>query len=247
MSTQSRSLHSKSSQVVDPTFDISSLSKTRVNKKHASKVPNNGARKEKRTQNLYEALIISVFLLFLFLTGCSGSMVANSRTGVEPRALIQLTAEANLPPTPDAGGSPLKGDGTASTDSSSPDNSSMDGALKAFIQQDAVIERVRRVAGWLKFLRQPKSAELVERGWARLNAGQQLGPLKTDAVPMVPDLSIRELILWRQILLTTAAPLPEEDAGRLEALAISLTSAMNPEDVSKLDNLLVVPERYAEY
>ncbi|CAN5636073.1 hypothetical protein BH10BDE1_BH10BDE1_10860 [soil metagenome] len=247
MSTQSRFLHSKSSQVVDPTFDISSLSKTRVNKEHDSKVPIHGARKEKRTQNLYEALIISVFLLFLFLTGCSGSMVANSRTGVEPRAVIQLTGEANLPPALDPGVSNLKSDGTGRADDSGADSSSMDGALKAFIQQDAVIERVRRVAGWLKFVRQPKSAELVEQGWARLNAGQQLGPLKTDAVPMVADLSIRELILWRQILLTTATPLPAEQAGRLEALAISLTSAMNPEDVSKLDNLLVVPERYAEY
>jgi hypothetical protein len=110
-----------------------------------------------------------------------------------------------------------------------------------------VIERVRLVVGWLKFVGQFKSAERAENGWARLNGGHQLGALKTDRVSERPDISLRELILWRQLLLESPASLNQDEARRIEALAISLTSAMTPEDVAKLDHLLVVPERVAGY
>jgi hypothetical protein len=242
MSLESQSLHSNSSQVVDPTFTNLSSLEPRVKIRQSLRVPIRGARKEKRTQNLYEVLIVSVFLLFLFLTGCSGSMIAPGHTGAAPEAHSQLTGEANLPPLRDGGASsetPENGSPVA--------NSNVDPALFAFIQQDAVIERVRLVVGWLKFVGQLKSAEMAEAGWARLTGGRQLGALRTDSVQQRPDISIRELILWRQILRVRAAPLSQDEAHRIEALAISLTSAMTPEDVAKLDNLLVVQEQVAEY
>lgn len=169
-------------------------------------------------------------------------MIAPSQSGVSPQALVQLSAEANLPPLRESEVPAASVDvGSAIV------SSSVDGSLKAFVQQDAVIERVRIVIGWLRFVGQMKSADLAERGWERLTGGKQFGALKTDRVVERPDISIRELILWRQILLESATPLAPAEARRIEALAISLTSAMTPEDVAKLDNLLVVPERFAEY
>lgn len=171
-------------------------------------------------------------------------MVSGSSPTDSPEAVIRVGQDVSAPQSDDrAIGSSTVAEPLLETASDTAGE--MNGALNAFIREEAVIERVRLISGWLKFVGQDRSAERVDVGWARLNTGQQFGELNTQGVKDQPDISIRELILWRQILRKSAEPLSYEEAERIEALAVALTVAVTPEDVAKLDTLLAPVEQYA--
>ena len=166
------------------------------------------------------------------------------------KQILKSTGEANLPASTDGM------DGTASgaaKPSAALNNATAagDGVLKSLVGQEAVVERVRTVSGWLSFVSQEKSATLVGAGWRRVNEGKVIQPLDNAPVPDRPDISTTELMLWRQLLktpATEAAAMPDLEAEkRLEALAVTLTLAATPDDVMHADNLLVVPDKVARY
>ncbi len=244
-------------QVVETTWGNTASGETALENLQTGVVTKNGSAKEKKSQNLFEAICLGVALLSLFLMGCSGSLVAQPRaTGSSP--IVELSGEANIPPTSEdlegalADGSTRNGEAASKAEKQTL-------ALRGFIQQDAVSERVRVVTGWLRFTSQNKAAERIEAGWARVNTGQIFGTLNTEEVPERPELSRRELMLWRQLVLENAAEadvdprapairdLKSEFAKRREALAILLTVAKTPDDLMRADELLVVPETLARY
>lgn len=243
-------------QVVETTWGILPSNEIALENLQTGVVTKNGSAKEKKSQKLFEAICLGVALLSLFLMGCSGSLVAHSRS-TDTGPIVELSGEANIPPTLDDLEAHLR-DGNASvTDSSKAEKQTL--ALRGFIQQDAVADRVRVVTGWLRFTSQNKAAERIETGWARVNSGQIFGTLNTKEVPERPELSRRELMLWRQLVLENAADadvdprtsevrdLKSEFAKRREALAILLTVAKTPDDLMRADELLVVPETLARY
>jgi hypothetical protein len=214
-----------------------------------------GALREKRTWPAFEAFFICVFLLSLFLTGCSSGIqgqLPSSPTAPGSGQVLQATGEATVPPTADGmgasasnGGSGGGISGTGISDAISIPGADANGglgrpALASLIEQEAVIERVKLVTGWLKFVRQEHSMRAVQAGWERVKAGQVLSPLNNAGVADRPDISTSELMLWRQILASS-------QAANLETLAIVLTAAVTPDDVMQADNLLVVSENPSGY
>ena len=102
--------------------------------------------------------------------------------------------------------------------------------------------------GWLKFVSQHAAAERVESGWTRLNSGKTIGVLNSSPALERPDLSTYELMMWRQLLLQSDADQQASEVSkRLEAVAVILTMAVTPDDVMRVDQVLVVPETVAGY
>ena len=206
-------------------------------------VPNRGTRSEKTTRNVYEAFFVTVFVLSLFLTGCSGSMTSTSQE-IGGNPIAQVSGEATLP----AVGEPAENSVEAPT---ATNTGASEASLQSFIQEPAVGERVKLVLGWLKFVSQHAAAERVESGWARLSSGKTIGNLNSNAVEARPDLSTFELMMWRQLLVPSEGDVSFSNASdaskRLEAVALILTMATTPDDVMRVDNVLVVPETIAGY
>lgn len=239
-------------QVVETTWGHVSFDGADLENVQIASVTKNGSAKEKKSQKLFEAVCLGVALLSLFLMGCSGSLVAQPRAP-SVSSVIELSGEANLPATTDG----LESSGAKADANTKAEKQTL--ALRGFIQEEAVAERVRVVTGWLRFASQNKAAERIEAGWARVNSGQVLGSLNAEAVAERPELSRRELMLWRQLVLENMADaevdlhasdvrdLKSEFAKRREALAILLTVATTPDDVMRADELLVVPETLARY
>lgn len=261
MIAQKSSLQSQTSQAIESTFEISSFLEARMNFQQTGRVTIRGGASEKRTRaRVYEAVVISFFLLSLFLTGCSGSLTGVPREP-DADARLQLTGEATVPPSTDVSNAtsnpvPEKApsDVTSDAPSDTPPNAdvsvamtgrSSPGLLKSFISEEAVVERVKLVTGWLKFVHQLKAAERIENGWRRLQAGHVIGALDTRPVVAHPELSTSELMLWRQLLKPTPSNegadgtvLSQEAAKRLELLAALLTASTSPDDLTRVDKLL---------
>ncbi len=155
--------------------------------------------------------------------------------------ILQATGEATLPPSSNV----LEGNGTQTSHAGAPDvqpSGMTKTALLSFASQEAVSERVRLVTGWLKFVRQANVAQLVEIGWERVKSGQVTEPLTNTGIADRSDISKSELMLWRQILFSqTIAP------ESVEALAVSLAAATTPDDLLKIDNLVIVSTATSDY
>ena len=248
-------LRGTSSQVVETTLGFVFSGEELQNDRAFDGVTKNGSTREKKTRQLFEAICMGVALFSLFLMGCSGSMIAQPRpTSSAP--VVELSGEANIPASPEE-------DLDSLAAAAALENEKQTLALRGFAQQDAVLERVRLVTGWLRFTSQNKTAERIETGWARLSAGEIFGTLNSTEVPERPELSRRELMLWRQMVLESAAEAGAdlasaidqtqdrgsaarlEAAKRREALAILLTVAKTPDDLMGADDLLFAPETFA--
>lgn len=212
--------------------------------RQTSNVTIRGSVREKRTERAYEAFFISVFLLSLFLTGCSQPM--QGRTDFQGKGLIlQATGEATLPPSANV----LEGTSPQTSPQTSPEvapEAQLSGmtktALLSFASQEAVQERVRLVVGWLKFVRQSNVAQLVEVGWDRVKSGQVIEPLNNAGIADRPEVSKAELMLWRQILHSQTVT-----SESVEALSVMLAVAATPDDLLKIDNLVIVSTAHSDY
>lgn len=253
MKAQSQSLQSRSRQAYEMTFGTSCFPGARVNFKQNVKVPNRGSSKEKTTQLILEFVCISVFLLSLFLTGCSKSFVSevSHREDVASHSngtsVLEMGSQSSLPTV----GEPAGAQTSKNDPNMAPEHSQnqlvvtgSEGTFRKFIQEEAVIERVRSVTGWLKFVHQKEAEALVVSGWDRVKSGKFIGPLKLEELDGYPEVSAAELMLWRELVRTesvrknTAA-----NAERAVApLAVALTLAKTPDDLLGADNLLVVSE-----
>ncbi len=159
--------------------------------------------------------------------------------------ILQATGEATLPPTANVleGDSPQTRPPTSLPTAPEAQPSGMTKtALLSFASQEAVSERVRLVTGWLKFVRQANVAQLVEIGWERVKAGQIIEPLNNTGITERPDISKSELMLWRQIL-SSQTVTPES----IEVLAVNLAAAATPDDLLKIDNLVIVSAATSDY
>lgn len=259
MKAQSQSLHSETAQVVESTFGFSSSPHSHMKFRQSRGVTIHGTLRKKiavkpplqiRAERSFEAFFIAVFLLCLFLTGCSGSMTGQPESQSSPKQILTSTGEANLPAVPDSLDRKTPPAASPSTVASGT-SAAGDRVIKSLVGQDAVVERVRTVSGWLAFVSQEKSAALVGAGWQRLKEGKVIQPLNNSPVPSRSDISTTELMLWRQLL---KAPANDSNAvpdleveKRLEMLAVTLTLAATPDDVLHADDLLVVPENVARY
>lgn len=249
MKAQGRFLQSRSSQIAEFTSYTAAIPGTRLKFKQAGKVPKHGPTREKSSQKIYEVMIVSVFLIFLLLTGCSGSMTGTQRySGVSP-----IFEVAGTPTVPHSSAAPSEASNEASTggdvkveppaeakvDAPKTDEAATKKEVGPFVQQEATAERVKRVIGWLQFVRQGKTAAILQDGWDHLQARKVSRKITT------------EIGLWREVLAAeikaNTAKKNKAVVERLEVLALALASAQSPDDLLRADDFFYTDAQLAGY
>lgn len=168
------------------------------------------------------------------------SPIVLSSDATLPAPPLSLTVQSNSSHPSDAV-QPEKPDTSATDDET---NAAKLGVLKSTVDDAAIQNRVHRILGWLQFVGQRRTFAIVEASWKRVQSGKVVGPLRFDPVADLPEISPREIMLWRQLLLTDKAPLTSDMFDRFEGLAIALTMADRPDDLLHADRYF--PAGYGE-
>lgn len=253
MFAEENCFHSDPVQVLNSTSGNPSRIDTGVYIPQRLLAPNRGTGLENSTRlpgiSVSELVLISVFLLSLFLTGCSPSLHQAELGPPEVPPVVVISGTSTI------SGDLVTGS-IADPGSTSTSNAATEGATQAlgpqasardrlvsFSQESPVQERTRRVMGWLEFGRSQVVLARLNSGAARV-ASNQLAHSESEIREMF--LQNRELALWRELLVDPEfdATLNAEDLGalkqRLEKAALLLVSAEKPEDVQELDRVLTI-------
>jgi hypothetical protein len=264
MLVEQNRFHSEPMQVLDSTLGKSSRAATGVYNPQRPLVPNRGVGLETSTRKsgarvalvpVAELVLVSVFLLSLFLTGCSPSMhQANlGPPEVPPLVVISGTATISGDLVVEAEGSAVMPAESSNSDAASGgaavnpivNSASYQEQLVSFSQEPAVQERIRRVTGWLEFGRSRVALPRLNSGAARVAATRVA---HSDSALGELFSKNRELALWRELLVNPDfdSKLSAEELvlvkQRLDQAAVLLAAAEKPEDVQELDRVLTITD-----
>lgn len=196
-----------------------------------------------------ELVLVSVFLLSLFLTGCSPSMHQTELGPPEVPPVVVISGTSTISgdlvtdSTVDPGGASTASTGSDSATQASDAQASARDRLVVYSQAASVQERTRRVMGWLEFGRSQVALARLNSGAARV-AANKLAHSESELRELFSQ--NQELTLWRELLVDPEfdATLSAEDLSalkqRLEKAAFLLASAEKPEDVQELDRVLTI-------
>lgn len=246
--------HSGRVQVSNLTSGIPSSSKTAVYFSQLSSMPNRGTRLETSTGNGFgplQMVLVSVFLISLFLVGCSPGIQQTDFGPAEGPPVVVISGGSTISgdlvhdATVDhrsGGGSSGVGASSATSGLSTSEIQNSVGDRKAellrFGREPAVQERVRRVLGWLEFVRSRVTLPRLQMGLTRFIAGDVSGSSMTG------ETVANEYNLWLELFVHPEfdATLSAEDLSairsRTSKLAQILVTAEKPEDVQDLDRIL---------
>lgn len=205
-----------------------------------------------------ELVLVSVFLLSLFLTGCSPSMhQANlGPPEVPPVVIISGSSTVSGDLVVDklvggpAGSSPVDSSRSSENPAQAADSSYQD-RLLAFTKDTAVQDRVRHVAGWLEFTRSKVVLPRLNNGLRRISSPRTASEKLAHSEEELRDIFDQNkevvlwLTLWRELLVDPEVDkkLSAEDLSvvrlRLERVVRALALAEMPEDVQEIDQLLL--------
>lgn len=261
--------HSEPVQVLNSTSENPSRMIATVQIPQRPPVPNRGAAVENSTRNssaqrvlvglapLTELVLVSIFLISLFLVGCS-PRYRHANLGppeVPPLVVISgsSTISGDLVVETERNGSAEESGSTADSavesvaesvggaESSNSDRFTFQERLISFSQASPVQERIRRVMGWLEFGRSQVVLPRLNSGTARI-AEKKITHSESALRALFSQ--NQELALWRELLVD-----PEFEAKqnaedlilmkrRLDKAALLLLAADKPEDVQELDLVL---------
>ncbi len=253
MFAEEKCFHSEPVQVLDTTLGKASTLLTGMYNSQILLGPNRGTSLETSTRPpslvaLTELVLISVFLLSLFLTGCAPGLHQDQPGRSEGPPMLVISGSSTISgdllidqemPTP----RPSTSEPTASLASTYRDR------LITFSREEAVKARVRRVMGWLEFVRSRVVLPRLQSGEQRFLSGtlarseSELSEQPVGALD--PSFSRLEFDLWRELLtnLEVDSALSAQDLGllklRLDKAALALARAEKPDDIQELDYLMV--------
>lgn len=260
--------HSRSFQVFNSTSGKPSRATTGVYYPQLPTLPNHGTRLETSTRKsgspsaiapLAELLLVSVFLLSLFLAGCSPGSYQTSLVPPESSPVVVISGSSavsgdlvvdRLISVQNRGQGAIKNASDGFEDLSIqgvPESLSYQEQLSDFSQQPAVQDRVRRVMGWLEFGRSKVVLPRLQQGAIRVSSTRNPSAKVSQSDSELRDrfLQSREFALWRELLADPEVEFKfsaEELSAvqlRLNKTALVLATAKQPEDVQELDQLLL--------
>ncbi len=256
--------HSDQVQVLNSTSGKPSRMMTGMYNPQDLEMPIRGTKLETSTRGLgaqsvmapfAELLLISVFLLSLFLTGCAPSMHQTTLGPPEMPPVVIILGSSTV--SGDLVVDRTVGDGATADNAVGPASGSGSSAqvaglsykdrLVEFCQDPAVQERLRRVTGWLEFARSKVVLPRLSQGVVRMSSPKASSAKLAHSEAELQDLfeQNKELVLWRELLVDPEfdTKLSAEDLSvvklRLERVARVLAMAEKPEDVQELDQLLL--------
>ncbi|MBN8541264.1 MAG: hypothetical protein J0L82_12805 [Deltaproteobacteria bacterium] len=189
-----------------------------------------------------ELLLISVFLLSLFLTGCSPSMHQSNLGPPEMPPMVIISGSSTV--SGDLVVDSLVNDRHIPTYAA---GASYQDRLVEFSHDPAVKDRLSRVTGWLEFSRSKVVLSRLNQGMIRIaSARNSLSKLAHSEAELheIFDKN-KEWTLWSELLVDPEfdTMLTAEDLSvvklRLQRVAQVLAMAERPEDVQEIDQLFL--------
>lgn len=277
MFDQENRLHAEPVQVLNSTSGKSSRVPTGMNISQPLLAPNRGTGLENSTtfpitkrsgaQSAFapftELILVSVFLLSLFLTGCTPSLHQAHLGPPETQPMVVISGSSTVsgdlvvdrivgtarPPGPqgtgDNGGFGER-EGLSGTEDKAFESTFHDRLIE-FSQDSSVRERVRRVTDWLEFSRSNIALPRLTQGAIRFHSARNSGAklARSEEELRSSFLQNREFALWRELLVDPVfdGALSAEDLAvvnlRLDKAAAALVAAEKPEDVQDVDLLIL--------